>query len=492
MNHNIFTFKKYSSILKKSFDKKPPASPVPTASSVPTATPVPTTSPVPTASSVPTTSPVPTASSAPTTSPVPTASPNEYVEEKKYNTYEFTLKNNDKKNIDCNKDSNDCRKVFIVIPNNDSQMPENGWPYLIFFSLLNNIGNPDLQENYDEITKSNTINDLNLIQLFWSEKTKNIVKKNCYKFPHNVSTDIFSEIDDTQSNIWFQLLFQFLLNAGIAIIMTTESSWDSYFYKDCIKGHNDSLNNVCWNGIGTQYENLYKDEVYLKQLFDLIYNLNQNNINQLKKDYNIKKVYKTNLEKLFINKQNDCNIIKYNVTFNTDLLKLDYNRIGFIGYSVGSQMTSRCINDFYNLKTINNIPFPKISVAMMVSGGSLECYKYCDGEIYTKDTCNLQNNDPILNFKEDCNNKNNSTGCCPIDYTEPNYHNGTLDWSEHPPVILVQNKCDTYADPNASIFYYNALQKNNVISELITGAGDTHNLFPSAIIPSYNFLIKYL
>ena len=460
---NIFTYKKYISVLKDPFKTT-------------LSTPAPIGTPAPTTMST----------------PAPTAIPKEYIQEKKYNTYEFTLKNNKTDNVDCENDSDNCRKVFVIVPNNENKIPENGWPYLIFFSLLNNKGEPDLHENYDEITKSNTINDLNLIQLFWSEKTKNIVKENCYQLPHTVSTDIFSEIDDSQSNIWFQLLFQFLLNAGIAIIMTTESSWDSYFYKECVQGYNNSLNNVCWNGTGKDYDNLYSDKLYLKQLFDLIYNLQSENIDTLNKEYAIKKIHKTNLEKLFIKENNDCNIIKYKVSFNYDLLKLDYNRVGFIGYSVGSQMTSRCINDFYNLKTINNIPFPKIKVAMMVSGGSLECYKYCDGETYTKDTCNLQNNDPVLTFKDDCNNKTSNTGCCPIDYAEPNYHNGTLNWGDHPPVILVQNKCDVYADPNASLFYYNALKKNNVITELITGAGSSHNLFPSAIIPSFNFLTKYL
>ena len=160
-----------------------------------------------------------------------------------------------------------------------------------------------------------------------------------------------------------------------------------------------------------------------------------------------------------------------------------------IGYSVGANFVSRCINEFPFMKTYTNTPFPAINVGVMIGGGSYHCYQYCDGTEITKDTCKNQPKD----IYGDCNNsKNKWTGCCPMTLTEYNYDNNILPWKNHPPVILAQTKCDQLADPNGSVYYYKNLQLHGVPSQLVTSLGNIHNLCPRAIIPILNFVLKYL
>lgn len=139
-------------------------------------------------------------------------------------------------------------------------------------------------------------------------------------------------------------------------------------------------------------------------------------------------------------------------------IKLEYSNVGFIGYSVGAQAVSRYINEFPFLKTIKNVSFPKIKFAVLIGGGSYFCYP--------SDTSGP-------NFK-DCINRN--IGCCPNNIIEQNYHDGKLKWIEHPPVLLVQQSNDFFADPNASIFYFNIMSKNNAPVLRISDYSNTHGI----------------
>jgi hypothetical protein len=56
------------------------------------------------------------------------------------------------------------------------------------------------------------------------------------------------------------------------------------------------------------------------------------------------------------------------------------------------------------------------------------------------------------------------------------YMNGDLDYSEHPPVVLLQAENDSYATPRASINYYEAAVDNKVEATLITAKGYFHGL----------------
>lgn len=251
---------------------------------------------------------------------------------------------------------------------------------------------------------------------------------------------------NSTSDIWLQMLFHLFIREGIAVVMTTMIADDSYFYLECDKSNSitkknsEDLYSICWNGNNP-------DRPYLEKMFDELHN------NTL----------------------------------------LDNNRMGIMGYSVGAQMVSRSYNDFPLMKTFpNNYSFPKIRVGLMISGGSLHCYQYCNADKKSKlrgPGKYLCNNQPI--DYSPCYNKE-TLGCCPKNLTEPNYDRGKFPWKNHPPTILVQTQFDNFADPNASVRYFNVLQKHNIPSKLITGKGSNHNLFPSAIIPILDFFSRYL
>ena len=235
------------------------------------------------------------------------------------------------------------------------------------------------------------------------------------------------------SEIWIQQLFHHILYEGYALVFTSIAQEDSYYYLECESKYKKDMNNIyslCWNG---------------------------NNPDNLPNN-----------------------------------IKLNYNQMGLIGLSVGAQMVSRCYNDFPFLTLTNNIPFPDIKVGVMISGGSMHCYQYCNADPKSdlrKPNGVLCKNQP--KEYENCFDKI-TRGCCPKDKTEINYDNGILEWKNHPATILAQTKLDNFADPNASIYYYNKLKKMGVSSQIISGEGDNHNLFPSAIIPIIHFIKTFL
>ena len=162
----------------------------------------------------------------------------------------------------------------------------------------------------------------------------------------------------------------------------------------------------------------------------------------------------------------------------SELRKNSKNECGLMGYSVGAQMVSRCINEFGTSSIPNS---PKVSVACMISGGSLHCYEYCNSDASTErgpkgKICKKQ---PI-NY-EPCWSKT-TIGCCPKDLTEPRYDNDIKNYKNHPPVILTQTSIDVFADPRASYNYYEKLQKMGVDTEIITELCGNHNLFPNVVM----------
>lgn len=253
-----------------------------------------------------------------------------------------------------------------------------------------------------------------------------------------------------ETTIWVQFLLQLLLNSGVAVVMTTMVADDSYFYVSCDKEDSKDLDNpynICWNG------------------------------------YNPDKLY---LQKLFGHIQDGTAVPNVSNA-------LSYEQCGLLGYSVGAQMVSRCYNEFPFMKTLpGRKRFPRISAGVMVSGGSMHCYEYCNGDKKSR----LRGPDGKLCQRqpktyEPCYDPS-GLGCCPRNMTEPNYDNGTLPWSQHPPTLLAQTENDSYADPNASMYYYDVLQRHGVVSELVTGLGSNHNLFPAAVIPALDFFEKHL
>jgi len=212
-------------------------------------------------------------------------------------------------------------------------------------------------------------------------------------------------------------LMKNLVNNYCIIIQLSMTEKDNYYFSECHKGTKPDINKYCWSPNNP-------DLNYFKHLFDYI---------------------KTN---------------KFPI-------KLNYSKMSFLGYSVGAQAVSRYINEFPLLKTISGLKFPKITSAVLIAGGSYFCY---DSYLY--------NTKPFKNCIDQISLKNpdEGRGCCPDNIIEQNFHDGKFKWSEHPPVLLVQQSNDFFADPNASIFYFNIMSKNNAPVLRISDNSDTHGI----------------
>ena len=138
-------------------------------------------------------------------------------------------------------------------------------------------------------------------------------------------------------------------------------------------------------------------------------------------------------------------------------LKVSYDDLALFGYSVGAGAVSRYINEFPLMKTKpDNYNFPLIKSAVMVAGGSLYCYSAIFSPCF----------DTNVNIR----------GCCPSTLSEPNFDNGVIPWSQHPPVIIIQSSDDSYADPMAGTYYYNVMVKNNVPAKKVIDDTTIHGI----------------
>jgi hypothetical protein len=211
-----------------------------------------------------------------------------------------------------------------------------------------------------------------------------------------------------------------LVKKGYIIIHLSMTSEDVYINQPC---ESTNICEKCWIKNNP-------DKLYLESLFDEIYN---NNF-----PYPLKNV-----------------------------LNIDYNMLTLLGYSVGTGAVSRYFNEFPVMKTISGKPLPHINTGVMIAGGSLYCFSkdckdvYCNGDTHFSP----------------CYNPNLKTrGCCPHDLTEPNYDNGIIPWSEHPPVLIIQSIDDSYSDPMAGTYYYNILRKHDVPAEKVMAESTVHGI----------------
>ena len=243
---------------------------------------------------------------------------------------------------------------------------------------------------------------------------------------------------------YLQNFYREVLNQETIIVSLSMVSDDSYYYAECNNMPEDYLldyNNLCWYTASDNPPNRDNPDLdFLKHLFDIIYD-----------------------SKLY------------------DLLKFDfdYSKMSVFGYSVGAQAVSRYINNFPLSRTKNNHKFPDIISAVMLAGGSYECY-----------------NDALYNtkmFSSCTKEKQNKNGCCPENFTEKNYMDSTLSWKNHPPVICVQQLNDFYADPKASVYYIAELKKHKVPCVRLTSYGYQHGFANNdQAKKSSEFIHKYL
>merc|ERR1712217_485862 len=153
-----------------------------------------------------------------------------------------------------------------------------------------------------------------------------------------------------------------------------------------------------------------------------------------------------------------------------------------MGYSSGSHMVSRAINNFPGMVTPSGVAFPKLSTALIISGGSYQCYRY---DTKSGSLSNMPANYlPCIKPKEA-----NGGGCCPHDKTEQNFDDGSIPWDEHPPTLLLQPETDSYADPGATGYYYDVMSsksKQNVCRVLAPGS--LHGVNPEHVSAMLSFV----
>lgn len=224
----------------------------------------------------------------------------------------------------------------------------------------------------------------------------------------------------------FSDLYLKFIDAGYIIVHTSMIHNDVYFNKPC-QGKSDEYIknpiNACWYPGNP-------DEQYLMSLFNVLHDNN----------------------------------------FPAELanLHLDYNGITLFGYSIGAEAVSRYMNEFPIMKTTKkNYPFPDIKCAIMVSGGSMYCYSV---------DCKTSKCQDYPDFAPCETPDINRRGCCPHTLSETNYDNGTFDWKNHPPVLLLQSNDDNFADPMASTYYHNIMVKHNVPSRKLLIENTIHGL----------------
>ena len=270
---------------------------------------------------------------------------------------------------------------------------------------------------------------------------------------------------DTYNEGWIHLQLQNFLSAGYAIVMTTMIQDDTYQYLNCQNSDEaKNLYNLCWNNGNNP------DVPYLTEIFKQINDKTLMNDTQL--------IYGESL------------LTPKHRNYDPTTLELNTKECGLMGYSAGSQTVSRYINEFGPNST--TVPkSPKVKVGVMISGGSLHCYEYCNGASDTKRGMGKEICDKQPSTFGPCWNKKD-VGCCPENLTEPIFDSGKVPYSEHPPVILVQTYHDVYADPRASYNYYSTLKKYNVDTEIVTGLCGNHNLFPNAILRVLMFVTKHM
>jgi len=195
--------------------------------------------------------------------------------------------------------------------------------------------------------------------------------------------------DDITSGLAsYMLMLKHIVASGFVLVNISELLPDTEFWSECTS---DKVNDACWNN------GKNPDADAMKVLFE--------------------KIHKNNLIP--------------DINFN-------YNRMAALGYSTGAQQISRMINNFPFMKTSSGVLFPKISLGIMIAGGSYWCYNY---------------NDSIPKNYKPC--ADTDVGCCPNNKTEDNYDTGKL--KNHPPVLLLQGEQDVWAAWEASYNYFNIL-----------------------------------
>ena len=158
--------------------------------------------------------------------------------------------------------------------------------------------------------------------------------------------------------------------------------------------------------------------------------------------------------------------------------------------AVNCIQASRYFESAMNMKTPSGVPWPVARAAVMVAGGSLNCYNYAPNFRWDWMTTDMHADHLPSNFLP-CE-RPLTVGCCPTNKTEPRFDNGLTPYSEHTPVLLMQTTQDDEADQHASRKYFNAMNNNGGVAFIVRVAGYRHGWTVSEVPPAVNFLTAYV
>lgn len=233
-------------------------------------------------------------------------------------------------------------------------------------------------------------------------------------------------------------------------------------------------------------------------------------------------------------------------------LRLDYERMGLLGYSIGASVASRYVNSFPKLTTGAPFyyPYPAVRGAVLIGGASMGCYAYAQENLKGGVSLKLADAEQPLSLATNSTSDDSSGtvrralspsrskygqcdggrsiyipqlginatrlgpakgmcpvqggSCCPFDSTgEPNFE-GTRDeeptvpWSAHAAVLVVQSEYDHNADRKAADYYFEGVKKANSEHGDVANAyklmarNFTHGLSPCQVSPAVSFFTAYL
>lgn len=160
-------------------------------------------------------------------------------------------------------------------------------------------------------------------------------------------------------------------------------------------------------------------------------------------------------------------------------LRFNTKRIGVVAYSVGTHWTSRLLNEAARgvVRTPAGRAYPELRAAVLIAGGSYFCYAYF-GEA------------PAA-FRP-CSPRFDRDQCCPRGMTEAAYDSGERAFGAHPPVFLLQTADDSYASPEASTRYFDALTNGGGPACLLRTFGDTHGMTREMVGPAFHFVSSFV
>jgi hypothetical protein len=385
---------------------------------------------------------------------------------------------NENENENIFTDQSSTQSVYFIKPDNKSNEPI---PFIMYFEFINSSG------CFEQYTPNTGYGGMIRAQLM----------------PANPGTQ-FNTLQNTMS------IYENCIDNGIGIIIVPDYIYDIRYFKNCSGlsgfgspgGDKNCDTNLCW-------DNGNNPDMYL--INQILFNI---------KNYNIPSKTADNPCKWSPNNNNNNTIYNMDILPNMEYINFDLNNMGIMGYSVGAHFVSRLKKEWIDLdiwKIINagkSLSAPPLKLAIMIAGASYHCYRktadgvfidakgnpiedingcwpsklvdintqtYLENTYYSTQNCiSSRENGPCFNtsvllppkFKASHNicgadcycgpSIKSNRGCCPYNGSGANAYKiaGDVESNLKLPTILLDTQCDSWADPNATIYYKDTYANN--------------------------------